>query len=237
EGPKNSALSFRGQLQCDELSQTFKKHAPYVTHILSSPIDRCLETARRSFSRHLKPGQMIQVMPALAGGGRGTFARGSERSYPEVDQTWIEEKPGPRESRMRDEEFVMRYFTLQGLDKKDAQKVREVVVVTHMVLLSDLLADERAAREVAEAAAIEEIKKANILGKQDKMEVVDAETNRIMTLGKLLALLKIRHRKEFLSEQRMSKENRRTVTLKKRKAVEELQVLPKEGWKRVAGKP
>lgn len=42
---------------------------------------------------------------------------------------------------MRDEEFVMRYFTLQGLDKKDAQKVREVVVVTHQVLLSDLLAD------------------------------------------------------------------------------------------------
>lgn len=56
-----------------------------------------------------------------------------------------------------------------------------------------------------------------------------------MTLGKLLTLLKIRHREELLSELIMAREDRKSVALKNNKAVEELQVLPIEGWKRVAG--
>lgn len=78
-------------------------------------------------------------MPALAGRGGRTFERGSTHGYREMDGTWVEEEPGPRESRMRDEKFVLRYLTLKGLPAKEAKTVREVVIVTQGQLLSQLL--------------------------------------------------------------------------------------------------
>ncbi len=80
-------------------------------------------------------------MPALAGSRGRKIQRGTEHGYPEVDRVWIEEQPGSRASRMRDEEFVLQYLTLQGLSDADDHKVREVMIVTHRKQLSALLGD------------------------------------------------------------------------------------------------
>lgn len=100
---------------------------------------RCVETAGKSFSIYLKSNQKTQVMPALAGRAGQTFRRGSAHGYPELDGSWIEEELGPRQSRIKDEEFVLRYLTLEGLPTKEAETVREVVIVTQGQLLNQLL--------------------------------------------------------------------------------------------------
>ncbi|KAK8903486.1 hypothetical protein QC760_007960, partial [Botrytis cinerea] len=60
-------LSSRGERQCDELFESMRKHAGYITHIFSSPMVRCLETARKGLLEATNRGTKIQIMPALAG--------------------------------------------------------------------------------------------------------------------------------------------------------------------------
>ncbi len=54
-----------------------------------------------------------------------------------------------------------------------------------------------------------------------------------MTLTELIALLKLRHRAELISEQECEKENRKVAPARKRKNAEDLQVAPTEGRKKV----
>jgi hypothetical protein len=126
-------------MQCDDLSQSFAKFAPYVTQILSSPVGRCLETARKGFSRHLRSGLKIQVMPALAGTRGDGFSSSTATRHPEVDDVWIQKPTQIRNRRMSPEEFVIQFLKLKNMTVAEAAKVKEVVIVTYGQQLSALL--------------------------------------------------------------------------------------------------
>jgi len=85
-------LAGQGERQCDDLARSFETHIKHIKHIFSSPMRRCLETARKGLATAVRRGVKIQVMPALAG-------REGARPWDlqETDGSWVMERPGPRD--------------------------------------------------------------------------------------------------------------------------------------------
>jgi len=129
-----------GEYQCDILARNFEPHAKHVTHILSSPMRRCVETARRGLGASTRKGLLIKIMPALAGReGVQEWDMVENQGDSEVDGSWVMDRLGPRDQLMTDAQYVMRCLKLQGLDAREARKVKEVVIVTQGLLLGSLL--------------------------------------------------------------------------------------------------
>ncbi|KAM0125125.1 hypothetical protein ACHAO1_010760 [Botrytis cinerea] len=136
EGGLDFGLSSRGERQCDELFESMRKHAGYITHIFSSPMVRCLETARKGLLEATNRGTKIQIMPALA--GRNGSKPWNLREETDNSGPWVSEVADPR-SKSKDADFVMKWLTGKDLSVQAAQKVLEVVVVSQAQLLNDLL--------------------------------------------------------------------------------------------------
>ncbi|TEY44886.1 hypothetical protein BOTCAL_0342g00100 [Botryotinia calthae] len=136
EGGLDFGLSSRGERQCDELFESMRKHAGYITHIFSSPMRRCLETARKGLLEATNGGTKIQIMPALA--GRNGSRPWNLREENDSSGPWISEVADAR-SKSKDADFVMKWLTGKDLSVQAAQKVLEVVVVSQAQLLNDLL--------------------------------------------------------------------------------------------------
>ncbi|KAF7953063.1 hypothetical protein EAE96_006283 [Botrytis aclada] len=116
-----------------------RKHAGYITHIFSSPMKRCLETARKGLLEVTNRGIRIQIMPALAGrNGQVPWNLREENQENDISGPWVNEVADSR-SKSKDADFVMKWLTGKDLSVQAAQKVLEVVVVSQAQLLKDLL--------------------------------------------------------------------------------------------------
>ncbi|KAF7914916.1 hypothetical protein BELL_0271g00110 [Botrytis elliptica] len=139
EGGLDFGLSSKGERQCDELYESMRKHAGYITHIFCSPMKRCLETARKGLLEATNRGTRIQIMPALAGrNGQAPWNLREENQENDISGPWVSEVADPR-SKSKDADFVMKWLTGKDLSVQAAQKVLEVVVVSQAQLLNDLL--------------------------------------------------------------------------------------------------
>ncbi|KAF5875116.1 uncharacterized protein Bfra_003569 [Botrytis fragariae] len=139
EGGLDFGLSSKGERQCDELYESMRKHAGYITHVFSSPMKRCLETARKGLLEATNRGTRIQIMPALAGrNGQAPWNLREENQENDISGPWVSEVADPR-SKSKDADFVMKWLTGKDLSVQAAQKVLEVVVVSQAQLLNDLL--------------------------------------------------------------------------------------------------
>ncbi|CAD6442486.1 bb8e12af-0428-4ebb-a14d-7935e1a9f80d [Sclerotinia trifoliorum] len=139
EGGADFGLSSKGERQCDELYENMRKHAGYITNIFSSPMKRCVETARKGLLEATGRGDRIQIMPALAGrNGNRPWTLREENQEEDVSGPWVSEVADPR-SKTKDADFVMGWLTGKDLSLQEAQKVLEVVVVSQAQLLQDLL--------------------------------------------------------------------------------------------------
>ncbi|KAF7880699.1 uncharacterized protein EAF01_011968 [Botrytis porri] len=139
EGGLDSGLSSKGERQCDELYESMRKHAGYITHIFCSPMKRCLETARKGLLEATNRGTRIQIMPALAGrNGQAPWNLREENQENDISGPWVSEVADPR-SKSKDADFVMKWLSGKDLSVQAAQKVLEVVVVSQAQLLSELL--------------------------------------------------------------------------------------------------
>ncbi|KAF7887500.1 hypothetical protein EAF00_009794 [Botryotinia globosa] len=128
EGGLDFGLSSKGERQCDELYESMRKHAGYITHIFSSPMKRCLETARKGLLEATNRGTRIQIMPALAGrNGSAPWNLREENQENGISGPWVSEVADPR-SKSKDADFVMKWLTGKDLSVQAAQKVLEVVV-------------------------------------------------------------------------------------------------------------
>jgi hypothetical protein len=129
DGKDDPSLTEKGQKQCVDLFVACHQHSPFLTHILSSPMRRRMETAHSGLGASIRE---ITVMPALAGRGQKKVWSLDEKdeegsSY----KSWVMKRPERREESMSDEEFVLMWLTLKGLSKEDDRKsVREVFVVS-----------------------------------------------------------------------------------------------------------
>jgi len=134
------ALSYNGERDCDDFTQKFASYAPYITHIISSPVKRCTETARKGLVASIRRGIRIQVMEALAiREGRAQFSTGIVHGDEDMGSAWIIKGASPREAKLKDSEFVAKYLTLKDMAPEEARGVREIVVVSQGQLLRALL--------------------------------------------------------------------------------------------------
>ncbi|APA16246.1 hypothetical protein sscle_16g110160 [Sclerotinia sclerotiorum 1980 UF-70] len=139
EGGVDFGLSSRGERQCDELYENVRKHAGYITHIFSSPMKRCVETARKGLLEATGRGVRIQIMPTLAGRNSGIpWTLREENQEQDISGPWVGEVADPR-SKTKDADFVIGWLNGKDLSLQEAQKVLEVVVVSQMQLLQELL--------------------------------------------------------------------------------------------------
>ncbi|EDN94571.1 predicted protein [Sclerotinia sclerotiorum 1980 UF-70] len=213
EGGVDFGLSSRGERQCDELYENVRKHAGYITHIFSSPMKRCVETARKGLLEATGRGVRIQIMPTLAGRNSGIpWTLREENQEQDISGPWVGEVADPR-SKTKDADFVIGWLNGKDLSLQEAQKVLEVVVVSQMQLLQELLWRIKGVwrREIGDAA-VKKQKKEEIIKKQkeDSILVVDRETNEIVTFGEFQKFLKERHAKEFQeTENPVAKRRRR----------------------------
>ena len=93
---RDPELNSAGTAQCDEFRESFKDDSQYITHILSSPLSRCLDTARLALKDVLAKPVKIVPMPelqTLGGGPNGTGKSVSElkERYGTADELTFDE--------------------------------------------------------------------------------------------------------------------------------------------------
>ncbi|KAF7883432.1 uncharacterized protein EAF02_005352 [Botrytis sinoallii] len=206
EGGLDFGLSSKGERQCDELYESMRKHAGYITHIFCSPMKRCLETARKGLLEATNRGTRIQIMPALAGrNGQAPWNLREENQENDISGPWVSEVADPR-SKSKDADFVMKWLTGKDLSVQAAQKVLEVVVRNSQQdwkkqIVEAAHEEQRKQEEKTKKEQEEKLdkQKRELLKIQDFMLMVDRETDEIVTFGRFQELLKERYAKEFSS--------------------------------------
>ncbi|KAA8565138.1 hypothetical protein EYC84_010885 [Monilinia fructicola] len=134
----DNGISPKGELQCEELYKDMQKHAGYITHIFSSPMKRCLITARRGLRDVISRGIQIQPMPALAGrNGRMAWDLREDSDRDPSHGSWVSSPPGVR-SKEKEVEFVDKFLKGEYFPIEEAQKTLEIVVIGQMQLLRGL---------------------------------------------------------------------------------------------------
>lgn len=100
---------------------------------------RCVETARKGLLEATGRGVRIQIMPTLAGRNGGIpWTLREENQEQDISGPWVGEVADPR-SKTKDADFVIGWLNGKDLSLQEAQKVLEVVVVSQMQLLQELL--------------------------------------------------------------------------------------------------
>ncbi|KUJ17985.1 uncharacterized protein LY89DRAFT_683944 [Mollisia scopiformis] len=134
----SASVDYAGERQCDDLARTFSRDNEGITHILCSPYKRCIDTARKSLRSVINNGVKIDLMRSLS--GRETDNKDwvdgikffEESSLHEMGR-WIQ-----RDSKATDLDFVRGWLSLKEMNLAEAQKMKEVVVVTHERFLEKL---------------------------------------------------------------------------------------------------
>ncbi|KAI9644224.1 hypothetical protein NHQ30_007579 [Ciborinia camelliae] len=112
EGGLDPGLSYQGERDCNKLYESMRQHARHITHIFSSPMKRCLETARKGLLEVTGRGIRIQIMPALAGrNGATPWTLREESQENDIHGPWVKEAPDSR-SKSKDVDFVMEWLTV-----------------------------------------------------------------------------------------------------------------------------
>lgn len=117
-----------GHRQCASFARWFRPQVPYITNILASPLLRATQTAEEALNEVIDRGVKIRVMDQVSGRYDAGLREQEveERSY-----------SGPRKERAV--EYRRQWLGLRDTDIWDRGEVGEVIIVTHGMLLWDLL--------------------------------------------------------------------------------------------------